>query len=184
MSHPIGSFMDVSRGLIRRKARRICRRRGFGASDMPCLEQEFWLHLCEHVGEYSPSLGAWEPWASVVLDRYAVTLWRKRNADMRSPLREACSLDEPVRDEDGREAARHETTNEVAEDLGRLRDLERDMAAVIARLPEHLLPVALALAFGTPHGVGEELGLSRRAVAAAIEQIREVFHDAGLDQYL
>lgn len=184
MSHPLDPYFSASRSLIRTKAQRLCRRRGFSRSDIPCVEQELWLHLAVQVDRFDPSSGAWECWASVILDRRCISLWRERNADKRAPAREECSLDDPVLDADGRVVARHETTPEAASDPGRLRELERDVAHVVAHLPDELRPIVLALAFGTQNSVGPELGISRRAMAKAVDQLREIFRDAGLDQYL
>jgi DNA-directed RNA polymerase specialized sigma24 family protein len=184
MSRPLDPFIPASQGLIRSKARRLGRRRGFTSSDVPCIEQELWLHLVAHVDEFDPDSGEWEPWASVVLDRRCISLWRCRNAGMRSPTREECSLDDAVLDADGRVIARHETTPEAAGNTDRLRELERDMADVLARIPDDLRAIALALATGTPHGASVAAGVSRRAMPPAMNQIRDFFRDAGLDQYL
>lgn len=170
--------------LIRTKAHRLCRRRGFGPSDLPCVQQELWLHLVVQADRFDPSSGDWECWASVILDRRCISMWRERNADKRSPAREECSLDEPVLDADGRVVARHETTPEAAHDPARRRDLERDVAQVMAGLSDEERAVALGLAFGTPNSVGPEVGVSRREMAKKIERLREIFRDAGLDQYL
>lgn len=184
MSHPLDPFVPASLGLVRSKARRLCRRRGFASSDVPCVEQELWLHLVAHVSEFDPDAGAWEPWASVILDRRCISLWRLRNAGLRSPTREECSLDDAVLDADGSVVARHETTPEAAGNTDRHRDLERDMADVLARIPDDLRAIALALATGTPHGASVAAGISRRAIPRAMSQIRDIFRDAGLDQYL
>lgn len=184
MPHPLEPFTPASQGLIRSKARRLSGRRGFTSSDVPCIEQELWLHLVAHVDEFDPDSGEWEPWASVILDRRCISMWRHRNAGMRSPAREQCSLDDAVLDADGRVIARHETTSEAAANTDRLRDLERDMADVLARMPDDLRAIALALATGTPHGAGVALGIARRAMPQAMNTIRDIFRDAGLDQYL
>jgi len=120
----------------------------------------------------------------VILERRCISIWRERNAERRSPEREECSLDDPVLDADGRVVPRHETTPEVANDPSLFRDRERDVAYVIACVPDDLRAVALGLAFGTQNSVGPELGFSRRAMAKAVEQLREIFRDAGLDEYL
>jgi len=184
MSHPLDPFIPSTRDLIRAKARRLCRRRGFGPSDLPCVTQELWLHIAAQFDTFDPAIRPWECWASVILDRRCISLWRQRNADKRTPARDECSLDESVSDADGRPVPRHETTLEAADDPTRLRDLERDVAHVIASLPDDLRAVALALAFGTQHSVGGELDISRRSMTKAVDQLREFFLDAGLDQYL
>lgn len=184
MSHPLDPYIPASRSLIRVKARRLCRSRGFNPSDLPCVEQELWLHLAARVDGFDPSAGRWECWASVILDRRCVSIWRQRNAEMRSPDREVCSLDDQVFDADGRAVPRHETTSEAANDPTRPRDRERDIAYVIASVPDDLRAVALGLAFGTPNSVCAELGISRRAMAKAVEQLREIFRSADLNEYL
>lgn len=184
MSHPLDPYIPDSRSLILAKARRLCRRRGFTQSDLPCVEQELWLHLTAQVDSFDPSYRAWECWASVILDRRCISMWRQRNADMRAPEHEEYSLDDQVFDTDGRVVFRYETTLEAANDPTRLRDLERDMAQVLAGLPDDLRAIALGLATGSQNSVGSALGTSRRAMAKAVEQLREIFRDAGLDQYL
>lgn len=184
MSQPLDPYLPASRALIRTKARSLCRKRGFSRSDIPCVEGELWLHLTTQIDRFDPLSGAWECWASVILDRRCVSLWRQRNADMRAPAREECSLDDQVSDTDGRVVPRYEVTLEAARDPTRLRDLERDVAHVIAHLPDDLRVIALGLASGTPHAVGAELGISRRAMTKAVDQLREIFRDAALDQYL
>lgn len=184
MSHPIDPFIPATEALICSKARRLSRRRGFTAADEPCIRQELWAHLVEHIDEFDPDEGSWEGWASVVLDRRCISLWRLRNASKRSSQREECSLDDPALDSDGRVVARRDITTEAASNSDRLRDLERDMADVLRRLPDDLRSVALGLAFGTPHGVGATVGISRRSMTRAIDQIRDIFRDAGLDTYL
>jgi len=174
----------VASRMIRIKACRLCRRRGFVPSDRPDIQQELWLHLAAQFETFDPAIRPWECWVSVILDRRCISLWRQRNAERRTPVREACSLDESVPDADGRAVPRHETTPEAADDPTRLRDLERDVAHVIASLPDDLRAVALALAFGTQNAVGGELDVSRRSMTKAVDQLREFFLDAGLDQYL
>lgn len=184
MANQLDPRDPVSSHLIRTKACRLCRRKGFVTSDIHDIEQELWLHLAAQIDRFDPSSGDWECWASVILDRRCISMWRQRNADMRTPAREECSLDDPVLDADGRVVPRHETTPEAASDPTRLRDRERDMAQVLAGLSDDLRAIALALAFGTQNSVGPELGISRRAMAKAVEQLREIFRDGELDHYL
>lgn len=184
MPHPLDPFVSAAEGLISSKARRLSRRRGFSAADESCIRQDLWLHLVENVDEFNSDEGSWECWASVILDRRCISLWRVRHAGKRSPLREEHSLDEPTLDSDGRVVTRREITPEAASNPDRLRDLERDMAEVLRRLPDDLRSVALGLAFGTPNGVGNTVGISRRGMTRAIDQIRDIFRDAGLDMYL
>lgn len=170
--------------LLRTKAGRLCRLGGFSQADREDIEQELSLHLWRNAALFDPAVTTWLKFASFILDKRGVSLLRERTAAKRNRRREDCSLDDQVLDDDGRVVPRHETTPEAASDPTRLRDLERDMAQVLAGLSDDLRAAALALAFGTQNSVGPELGISRRAMAKAVDQLREIFRDAGLDQYL
>ena len=170
--------------LIKFKVRRICRQRGFSKSDEEVIEHDLRTHLELRMARYDPSRGQVTTFIDRVVERWLISYLRHRFADKRDPRREECSLDDEVLDADGREVARHETTPEAANDPNLLRDRERDVAHVIAHVPDDLRAVALGLAFGTPNSVCAELGISRRAMAKAVDQLREIFRDAGLDQYL
>lgn len=170
--------------LIRFKVHRICRRRGIPKSDEEVIEHDLWTHLALRMARYDPSRGQITTFIDRVVERWIISYLRHRFADKRDPRREECSLNEPVLDADDREVDRHETTPEAASTRQRLQELERDMAQVLAHLPDDLRAVALGLAAGTPNSVGNELNISRRAMTKIIDELRENFRDAGLDQYL
>lgn len=175
---------DYAASLIGFKARMLSRRQAFGRDDRKDIEQDLWLDLLERLPKYDPAKATLNTFIALVVERRVATLIRDRSTEKRSPDREECSLDDPVLDADGRVVPRHETTSEAASDPARLRDLERDMAQVVAGLSDDLRAAALALAFGTQNSVGPELGISRRAMANAVDELREILRDAGLDQYL
>lgn len=175
---------DYAARLIQFKARMLSRRWAFAGDDREDIEHDLWLDLLERLPKYDPDKATLNTFIALVVERRVATLIRDRSTEKRSPDREECSLDDPVLDADGRVVPRHETTPEAANDPARLRDLERDVAHVVAHLPDDLRAIALALAFGTQNSVGPELGFSRRAMAKAVEQLREIFRDAGLDEYL
>lgn len=178
------SFLDAAEHLIRRKARKLCRHRAFGVSNVDDIAQELRMHVLQQGAKFDPAITTWEQFVSFILDKRVVSLVRHALAEIRAPDRLEASLNEPVCNSDGEDVERHETTPELARDTDRLRDLQRDVASVLSRLPDDLRAVALALAWGTPHGVGVELGMSRRVVPQLVEQLREIFRDAGLDEYL
>lgn len=176
--------LEAAEALVRIKARKLSRRRGFNRADADDIAQELLMHMTQQAAKFDPTITTWEQFLSFIFDKRGISLVRHTFAERRSPAREGCSLNEPVTDCDGREVEKHQTTPEVASDTGHLRDLERDMASVLSVLPDDLRAVALGLAARTPHGVAAELGISRRAMVKAVEQLREIFHDAGLDEYL
>jgi RNA polymerase sigma-70 factor (ECF subfamily) len=59
-------------------------------------------------------------------------------------------------------------------------DLRMDIAAVVARLPEHLRVIAEMLSERTPREVATVTGKSRSRVYQMIGEIREAFKDAGV----
>lgn len=148
--------------LIAFKARQLSRCPGFSLGDRKDIEQELWLALLIRLPQYDARRASESTFVARVIEHAVVTLLRHRRAEKRSPAREECSLDDPVLDADGRVVPRHETTPEAASEPGRLRDLERDVAQVVAGLSDDLRAAALALAFGTQNSVGPELGISRR----------------------
>lgn len=183
-NHPSHPFGTETSQLIRTKAWRLCRHRGFTASDRDDIEQELALHLWRQSPRYDPAIGAWLTWASFVLDKRCVSIVRHRTAARRSPAREECSLDELVRDGDGRLVARHEIIVEAPSVPLRLRALRQDAESALDLLGDVERHLAIGLGTGTVNAVTNELGLSRRAAARSLDAIREVFEDAGLRDHL
>ncbi len=170
--------------LIGFKAKQLTRRLGFSSSDRPDIEQELWLDLLDRLPRYEPGKAAINTFVACVVERKIASILRHHFAQMRTPHREEGSLDEPVLDGDGCTVLRYEVTPEVASDTGRYRDLERDTAAVVAGLPDDLRVIVLGLATGKPNSVGAELGISRRTMIKKLAELREIFHNAGLNHYL
>lgn len=175
---------DYAARLIKFKARQMSRRPGFTGADREDLEQDLWADLLDHLPRYDPARASLPTFIARVVECKAASMLRHHFAEMRTPERVEASLNEPVRNSDGQVVERHETTPEVAQDAGHLLDLQRDVANVMSTLSDELRAVALALAEGTPNRAATEVGLSRRAVPKAIEQLREIFRDAELDKYL
>lgn len=175
---------EYAKNLIRYKSRRNARNAALSRFDQDDLEQLLWIELISHWGQFDPGRASEKTFIARILDNKIVSIYRYTLAEMRTPRREEASLDEPILDGDGCSVLRSEVTLEVATDTGRYRDLERDMATVVARLPDELRLIALGLATGTPNSVGAELGISRRTMTKKVAELREIFHKAGLNQYL
>lgn len=177
------SRMEAAKPLIRAKAKRICRRRGFTSSDQSDIEKDLWTHLVAKEPKFDPSR-SWETFVSYILDKKCSSIRRERFAARRSPLREECSLDDVALDCDGRAVPRHQIIAETSSVPQRLRDLERDVAEVLAPLSDLHRAIAQGFVTGTINSIANELGIPRSAVERHIEEIREVFEDAGLREYL
>lgn len=179
------SFLpDYAGRLIRFKARQVCRRPGYSASDRVDVEQDLIIDLLKRLPKYDATKSQLNTFIARIVERKVVSLLRHHGAAKRSRRREACSLNDAVLDPDGRIVDRHETTQEAANVPLRLRDLERDVATVLADMPEILRAVALGLVNGTVNSSSLELGLSRSTVKRHIAELRRRFEDAGLREYL
>jgi len=172
--------------LIRFKARQLCRRPGFTPSDWADIEQEFRLDLLERLPRFDVGKAQLNTFIARVIERKAASVVRHRTAEKRAPEREECSLNDEVRDADGRLVDRHQTTPEAASTWQRLHDLTRDVSDVRERLDSELQRRVMdALGRGgTVNSVANDLGITRRAVERCIADLREVFEDAGLREYL
>jgi DNA-directed RNA polymerase specialized sigma24 family protein len=135
---------------------------------------------------YDPARTRPESFVACIVEREAVSILRARRAEMRTPDREECSLNEAVRDGDGRTVDRHQTTPEAATTWQRLHDLERDIADLRMRLPSELHRQVLdGLARGeTVNAISEALRVGRRLVYRHVDEVRRAFEDAGLREYL
>lgn len=170
--------------LIKHKARKISHRPGMSRSDAPDLAQIAWVGVVEALPSYDPSRGSLMAFLASVVENALASHLRWRFAEMRSPLREECSLNEMVRDPEGNLVERHELIEAAGYDPTERIDREFDVATVLARMPDDLRAVAITLAHGTVHSTSKALGISRPAVERAMEQIRVVFEDADLRAYL
>jgi DNA-directed RNA polymerase specialized sigma24 family protein len=76
-------FDDALSRLIRIKARRLARRRGFSRHEEEDLAQELFVKALQVQSNYDPSLGTPEAFLSAVLDNHASNLARQRQAKKR-----------------------------------------------------------------------------------------------------
>lgn len=178
--------LESAEPLLIRKARRLSRRRGLSRSDFEDIGQDLRAHLVRQAAKFDPAITTWEQFVSYISDKRGISLLRYLFADKRTPLREECSLNEPVLDRDGRVVERHQTTPEAASTRQRLKDLERDVADLRERLPSELHRLIMdALARGgTINSIGTELGISRRTAERYVAELRQIFEDASLREYL
>ncbi len=170
--------------LIRFKSRQLSRQPGFSHSDRCDLEQTLLTDLIVRLPKFNPAKAQLNTFVARVVERKIASIIRHRSAEKRSTGREECSLDETVLDCDGRSVVRHQTVPECSSVPHRLRELERDVADVLAPLSELHRTIALGLVTGTINSVANEMGLPRSAVERHIEELKVIFEDAGLREYL
>ncbi len=178
--------LDYAANLIRYKARRLCRRPEFSVSDRPDLEQELFLAVLERLPKHDPRKSSINTFVAMVIDHACSSLIRYHSAGMRTRTREECSLNEDVRDGDDRLVERHETTPEATAGNQRLLELKLDVAAVRQKLASEELQAVMDLFAqgGTVNSIATTLGISRYAVEQHRQEIRQVFEDADLRDYL
>lgn len=170
--------------LIKFKARQLCHRTGFTLSDQGDIQQTLWLDLIARLPRFDPKKAQLNTFIARVVERKVISIIRHRFAEKRSPEREECSLNDSVLDCDSRTVDRHQLIAEASSVPQRLRELERDVAEVLARLSNLHRTIALGLVRGTINSVAIELGIPRSAVERHIDELREIFDDAGLHEYL
>jgi RNA polymerase sigma-70 factor (ECF subfamily) len=172
--------------LIQFKARQLSRRPGFSRTDRGDLEQELWADLLGRLPRFDPAKASLNTFIARVVERKIASILRYHLAEMRSPGRNEASLNDPALDCDGRVVERHQTTPEAASTRQRLDDLRRDLAEVREYLPSDVLRAimdAIGLG-GTINSIAGELGISRRTAERHMAELRRIFVDAGLRDYL
>jgi len=180
------SFDPTTENLIRKKARRLCQHPVFTPSDQPDNEQEQRLHLHKQGSKVDPSNGGQLKYVSITLDNLCVSIFRYRTAAKRTPEREECSLNDSVLDADGREVDLHQvtpnTTCETQDEIDRKFDLEWVRRNLLSDLQQMIVPL---LAEGRSiTAIARELKVSPDVVQRSISDMRGVFEDASLRDYL
>jgi len=177
--------------LIRKKARLLIGSYGFSTSDREDIEQELWYHLLKRQGAYDPSRGKISTFIARILDNRIRTMIEHRRAVKRSCDLPVESLDQRVSPEidlDRHEVVDRDTylrvTGQISRSLGELQDLSLDVARVLSSLSPDLCEIALLLMRYTITEVSRCTGIPRTTINDKRKRIREIFHKAGLDDYL
>lgn len=173
-------------GLVRFKARQLSRRRGFCTSDREDLEQELWAAVVGRVKRFDPTKASLNTFLALIVDSAVASIVRHHMAEKRSPDRNEMSLNDPVLDADGGIVDRHQTTSEAAASRQGTHERTQDVADACGKLndPETREVAELLKLGNTVNSIAGRLGMSRRAVARHVAQIRAAFEDAALRGYL
>lgn len=179
--------------LIRQKARQLVRHPGFNKSEQKDIEQELALELVLKYRCFDPNRARESTFIARVLENKAISLVRTRIAEKRDFRRDAHSLNETVRDADGGSVERAQTLDDSASARhtgqsrrsdAEHRRMQQDIADFLQTLPAELQSLAAMLMGQSEHAVSQALGISRRQIANQVAQLRELFEDAGLREYL
>ena len=179
--------------LIRYKARQLVGQAGFTASDRDDLEQELILDLLGRLPKYDPRRARRNTFIARVVEHRIATLIEARKAGIRDYRRCRCSLNDRFEDEEGRSVERSETldqedyllrTGAQSRPSEELSALAIDMAAVFEGLPSGLRDLCRRLGTETVTEISRDTGIPRGTIYESIRKLREIFEDAGLEDYL
>lgn len=187
-------FDQFTTGFIRSKVRQLVGRAGFTAADREDLFQQLALDLLQRRKKFNPQAGTWKAFVVVVCENCLATILEHRRAEMRSPEREAGSLNRRVRDSEGNYTELGETlpdtlpgrrTGYYRRSAAETVDLVEDVRSVTARLPQRLREICRRLQAGeTKLAIARRLGIPQGAFYVLLRQIATHFERAGLRDYL
>lgn len=176
--------------LIQRKAKQLCRRRGFRSADRKDLIQELTARLLAKTGKYDPGRGAsLNTFANRVIESAVRMLLRDAVRQKRAAGLAAASLDGGSVIIDGQpvpltevvsDADRERVTGGALAPRTTATELADAVEQALSPLPPFVVEVARQLQVGNASAACKALGVSRRKVYAAIAMIRERLEAAGL----
>lgn len=182
--HSSGDISDYAAELIKFKARHLVRNPKYRTIDREDVEQDLFLDLLHRLPHFDPSKSSLNTFIAKVIENRLVSILRYLDAEKRTRRREETSLNDPALDCDGRTVQRHETIVEASCDPQRIDDLRRDIADMLAQLSEVKRAIAIGIVGGTINSLANELEIPRSEVQRHLDELRDIFHDARLDQYL
>jgi RNA polymerase sigma-70 factor, ECF subfamily len=165
-----GDFDPAVRRMIAAKARRLVGQYGLRSQDRPDIEQDLAARFAARLEDYDPTRGTLVAFAAMVIGQAAANLLRERRAGKRTPPRRS-----PV--------AADDALDPTAGPTARRRDLELDVAAVLARLPAEARDLARALMAASVSEVSRETGIPRTTLYGRLDELRSAFDRAGLRDY-
>ncbi|MEX2670896.1 MAG: sigma-70 family RNA polymerase sigma factor [Phycisphaeraceae bacterium] len=187
-SHEIVSNA-YAQSVIRIKAHQLCRRADFSRSDMEDLRQEMWLYLVKVARLFNPDRACLETFIARAIDSCVAIILRDRQREKRRAGLDATSLEGTLAGgaEERGPLSRHlvptdqsrRTGNVPVDPVERLETVEA-VSVAMAKLPPKVRSIAKRLMHASPTAVAKEMGISRRQVRNAIDEMEGVFRDAGL----
>jgi RNA polymerase sigma-70 factor (ECF subfamily) len=181
------------RGLIRRKAAQIARRRGFTPSDRDDLEQELTLRLLQRWHSFDPGRSPAHAFIALVVRHAVANVLRHRHAACRDPgpvgsLQRLVPADEgdpppTLADTVGAQAHEARSGRRPRSDEERSQ-LAADTAAVLDRLPADLGALAEALKTHSLAEVARAWGVARSTLQSPLQRLRQHWEQAGMRDYL
>lgn len=177
------------------KAKQLIGNYGFTRDDLEDIRQDLLAELFRRLERFDPAKAGVRTFITRLLNNAVADLIERRRAQCRDYRRSTCRLDDwtEAGDEDGGWTTYAAQTTE-ADVKAHLRtefrsesealQLRMDVEAVIDRLPRDLRELSRHLQTKSVSQIAREKGVSRQSVYGSIRQLRRIFSEAGLGEYL
>lgn len=175
---------DIANPFVLAKAKKMFRTRDFVGMEQCDLEQKLWCRVVKEAHRFDPSRGTWEAFVITVIESECASILRYIYAEGRDPGREAFSLDDGLPERRCSKAELDGAWRRVSYTPRPMPDLESDLSDALAEATEEQRSVGVALGLGSANSASAETDLSRRNVARTVEELGQLFEDAGLRVYL
>jgi len=175
--------------LVRDKAYELAKSPGFSRSDRPDIEQDLTFHLLRKSALFDPARAKPMTFASRLIENKAASMVRKIGAMKCTCRRNALSLNETVKDGEGRtielaqtfeESAGRQHTGPRRRNEVDLAQLRLDLAQANETLPPRLRDMAARMCHVSQFAAAEVLGISRRQAAKHVAALRELYEIRGV----
>ena len=184
---------DFAIRFICSRVRKLIRYAGFDRWEAPNLFQEFAADLVERRKKFDSARGTWEAFVVVVSENKFVRILEHRKAHMRSPKREAGSLNQLTTNADGEDVERISMISETEHALrtGYYKrsaqeqcELQIDVAALLDTFPPRMRKVCEIIMCESKAAAARTLGISKGTLQEILGRILRRFEQAGMREYL
>lgn len=166
--------IEFSKKVIASEVRALRVRGVIRLSEEEDIAGELMLQLLDAWGGFDPRRGPIEAFINQVVNTRLISILRKRSAQKRTATVESLDAsDDRVVDQAS-----------LDDGVGRLLDIKVDLKVALCNLTPKQREICDLLLRDAVTPVARELGMPRSTLRDAIVKIREVFQDAGLEEYL
>jgi len=176
--------------LIKYKAKQLVGHYGFTLSDIEDLEQEMMLEYLRRVEKYDSNRASLKTFAARIIENIIANIVEKQNADKREYSLTACSLNDPIKDENGESFEIGETVDQDTyfrrTGLSQISAHERlilsiDNRAFLDTLPPNLRKIADLLKQEDIAEIVKMTGIPRTTIYELIKKLRRLASEFGLN---
>jgi RNA polymerase sigma factor (sigma-70 family) len=159
---------------------RLIGRHGFTENDRDDLKQELAQQALICHQSFNEAAGKWSTYLTRCLERRSVDLIRRQRRQCRDAFKDRAIVFDS--DEESGQQADTLIDPQAGSAINHA-DLKTDIATVMQKLSAIQQDICRLLPHHSAYAVSRMLGISKRKVYQAIEDIRRVFRQAGLDGY-